>query len=307
MGSKTTKTESVRKAINEVLDKEPVKETKDPEEETIVLNDAETKEATLDFETFFSDKFFETDFTIKLYRKVGEGVKRRSSFLREYHNETPSEVEIGNEFGSGEFILMGVHPKLKKLFSKTLWIDEIYDAMKVKPEPAAIPQAQQQNSLADGVELVGKVMTIITPLLNQTPQNTGADPMNMMKGITGIFTDGLKQMQGAMIRNSIDNMKLVTKPEQSEEADGLRKGILDVIKQFGDHFLGASGKKEELMKSMINEDERFQALKENEDLLNEVYSECCDNPEIGKSKIDGVMEKLGVNIPDEKPAENPDG
>jgi hypothetical protein len=267
----------------------PVLETPKPETLEPVWNEYQ-QEAASEFDEFFDDLPAESNVEIILYR-VREDKRRGRSFLKRYWNRRPKEEEIGEEFGSGLFVLMGKHPVTGKLRSKQLDIDPYYDA--IHQNFIARQAPEQTVSTQNPLEQL-RIMADIFGKLNQGATKAPADPLNVMSGIMDIFTGGLKKMQGAVLDNAIQTVK--SPPEESEKSEGV-DSILKMIAGFGEKFLNSKGSESKLMEQMIKMNPQFQAAQQDRDLIVEIYDNCVADPKIGKETIDGIMGKLGIEVP----------
>ena len=243
------------------------------------------QEEIREFNEVFSNFNESIDYEVKLYRVTG--VKRTKNFLKKFINEIPDEELIGNEYGGGKFAIMGVHPIEKKLHCKYYDIDELF-TKKLEDRNKAAENLNLNSPISNPISQLKELTSIIKDM------NVNQNPINLMEGMTTMFTKGLSKIQGAVIDNTIDNMK--NKPEEKETDIS---SILEMISNFGNKFLEARGQQAELYKQVIKSDPNFQQAEEDEDLIVEIYDSCCEDPNIGKEKIDSIMDKLGLKTPGE--------
>lgn len=252
----------------------------------------EESQEVREFNAAFYDFTDNLDYEIKLYRVVG--VKRTKKYLRKYESEIPDEEMIGNMYGGGKFAIMGVHPTNGKLHTKYFDIDEIFDRHAARLGGRTSSQLDLNSPISSPISQLKELSEIMKNL----GAGPAAQPLKMMEGITEMFTNGLKKIQNVVIDQQIDRMK--QQPENENEKSDL-SSILELINTFGNKFLEARGPQENLYKQVIKSDPKFQEVSEDDDLIVELYETCCQDPEIGKDKINKIMEKLGIEVPQDIP------
>lgn len=270
------------------------------------------EEVARDF-TAFEQDVNDLDYVVKLYEVEQVGKKKRNHFLENCLNFVPEEEYIGKKYGTGEygnseFFIMGDNPVTGELNSKRIFIHKRWDRIReaeqatqghqVAGSPSPIPVP------SDPFDSMAKIFTMVIPLIEIATKNNGNqqyDFKKQMGDMMGIFTSGFK----AMNQNLVDQQTQMLSSPETKEPEGQNGAVvlavIEALQNFGDKFINAKGAKEKLYKAGILEDENVQAIQENQDLLSDVYTMAVHDPSIGKSKIDTIMDKLGIERPTDVP------
>ena len=107
-------------------------------------------------------------------------------------------------------------------------------------------------------------------------------------------------MSGMFFQNQIETLKSAQPPESDPKMEMVRE-VMGTIKTFGDQFLAARGAQGELMKQMVLKDERIKQLQEENGLIDVLFNEGSDDPEIGPEKMRRLFMRLGFDPPAEEP------
>ena len=274
-----------------------------------------------DYKKFFLEKLSDVDFEIKLYRFPSDNKfhrKPQKTYLKKYINEIPDEDEIGNEYGGGHYYAMGHHPIENKLYTKHIFIDEVYNRIKADREKEALKDKQLMGypgiaPQIDPINMMKEFLGMITPLIEAVSKARGEkndSPYSDMipKVVTGaaeVFTGAFKKMsenfinaQQEMYQNRmLDNNDFEEEGSPPAEDGPQAKiigGIVDIIKAFGQRILMAPPAD---VQGLVNADPKIAAVLQDKDLLSLVYSACVADKSIGKKRIDKIMAKLNVNVP----------
>lgn len=247
------------------------------------------------------------DFEIKCYRVTRKGSKTYKTWLQDFIDECPTEQEIAEKYGGGRYWFVAWDDKNKKL-EKTMWIDELWtrklmESQRVEPGP---PQSIQ-DMRPDPLEYMGKVLDILKPMLNNNgngklqPDAMADMAVKMMNGLTDSMASSLGRIQTAVIDKQLEKLDAPPpaaqrEPETTEDKMSFIREILELAKEFGGSILNANGLKGKFMKKMITEDERYQKMQEDPALYDALYTEACNDPEIGKDKTDALFQKLGFDV-----------
>lgn len=240
-----------------------------------------------DLRMFFENGLADIDpdeFEIVLYRVTrGTRGKIKKSFLKRFY-EIPLEEEIGAEFGSGDYCAITTHPITGKVLSRFIYLDKIFD----KPDitPAVAPAGQD-------ISTIKEIISLVAPIIQARPQT---DPLQLMEKMSSIMVGGMKKMNEALIEKNVNAMNPEVIQNTPSEYSGIVKDVIEIIKQWGGKFLESKGVKEKVFKSVILDDERMQAAKQNELLASAIYSAGCMDPEIGEDKMKNLMQKLDFDI-----------
>ena len=292
--------------------------------ETAAATRRKRKKHNPDYYRFFEENLInqDADFEIKLYRVVKRGTKRTKFYLRTYTNMIPTEEEIGREYGGG--VYFAVSPtendeEEKEILSKVIYIDESFDTLKAQRDQEAERERLQQERLLYGppqpqqinpFESISAIMSgVIEPVLKiamngkqaaATSNNTGAE--KMIEGMTGLFINSMKKINDTMINSQLERIEdLKDRAEPDDGKAQITKQILGVISQFAEGFLNANGAKEKLIRQAILEDPQFQQVQQDPDLLDTIYNEGCEDPQIGTEKMNQLFTKLGIQIEEPPP------
>lgn len=250
----------------------------------------------------------EEGYEIKLYRRIRSGKKVISTYLRTYVDELPNEEMIGNQYGGGQFMLLHYLEGNNRL-EKTIWIDEIF-TKKLEEEKRVSGYAPNRESAPriDPLEYFGRIVNdMLKPMISifqtqtqQQPQSiaTQADvAVKMMERMTESMASSLAKVQEKVIDRQLERFD--TQPERPDSVSdkmAMIKDVLDMAKTFGEKLLSAKGAKESLYKKMVMESDEFQAIKEDPNMFDAIYTEMTNDPQIGREQADKLFSKLGFEI-----------
>ena len=281
-----------------------MKEHKDKPRHEIISPDG-------DFQKFFFDAFnmYEEDYTVKLYRVQRKGNKTYKTYLRKYENDVPDEDDVGNQFGGGHF--WAVSNDLEgKTVCKDLWIDHTFTDNLLKKNvitPHLAPGASPPVP-ADPFDQFSKLAIIIKDLgaLNNGNGNSQAGMGTMIEGIADAFTKGMGKIQNALIDKQLEKLEAPV-PEPVSTEPSTKEVILDVvdtIKDFMGPILRANDAKAKKYSESIKQSDKFKQVQENPELYDAIYTEACNDPDIGQDKIDKIFHKLGFGQEQEQAAKS---
>lgn len=265
-----------------------------------------SEEDTRGLNFFFEDALNQLDsFEVKIYRVI-DLKKRQRAFLRrvicQKIDDIPSEEEIGEEYGSGHYVLMGIDTENRQMYSKDVIIDRVFDSGR-EPFGRYNPNTPKPGSEISQLELMKSMVEILKPFIEArvSPQTATAEPSyfpKMMNGVMDTLTEGMKKMSGAMIDSKIESLRPAEPdpgPPPANENAELIQSIVGMVKEWGGTFLKAKGPQEAVIKNVIQEDERFQKITEDQQLFNQLYTELVSDPNVGQAKANAIFQKLGFD------------
>jgi len=260
----------------------------------------------LGLKEYFEDKLDGESFDIRCYRCTRglTGGREEKTYLTRYQDRYPTEEEIGEEFGGGNFQLVCKYEG--QTFTKRVNIDSLYteklNRKRMREEQAATVAAappKQDNSL----EMIAKVAEIVSKL--QGAKSEESKLPNMMRGVMDVFTDSMGKMQRSLINQQVESIKAMgQKDEPKKDNSALVESVLGVIQQFGEMYLNSKGKQSDLMRQMIENDPRFQEAAEDQDALQEIFEVGSAMPDIGPDKMQALFHKMDLM---DSPQQSEDG
>lgn len=265
-----------------------------------------------DYKSFFEEDYLdnETDFEIKVYRVNKERNMESYKFLERYHNEIPLEEDIGAKHGGGKFLLWSMHPITKKIKSKRINLDPVFDEIrdrKLAEQKAgeSLNQVNGKNAEEQLKYTANFVREIIQPLVKETNTvNQGEKVVtNLMEGMVNMFTSSLKKMQMAVVEQQIKSLQPARKEPEKPATGEIVKGVLSIIDKFGEIFRNAKGAQLDAMKTLAQADPMYQQVQNDPDAIDAVYTAAVER--FGKPDTDDLFKKLGFDLAEEEPGDPP--
>jgi hypothetical protein len=197
----------------------------------------------------------QADYTVMLYRLAvisGRPGKRTRFFVYQWENECPTQKEIGEEYGSGNYYLYVVWLDSKGIRhqkSVTVNIDSHYDKLKEEKEKAKEkPQTPSEginggNAIMQGIFMMKALTEAIKPLFESfrgtsAPAAVPAAPDVLAKNI-----ENMMEMQNkAMMKNfemgfdmqkkMMENMGNNQSNDGDDEENGMMERLLNIVEKF---------------------------------------------------------------------------
>lgn len=262
-----------------------------------------------DFEFYFTESLKDEDFELKVYRLEKSGTRKNKTFLERLENEFPKEEDLAMRYGSGWYQIIGIHPTKKILLEREVRIDPIWDTRRYEAEAGtggAVP-SPPGGGMADFMTMFRAVSEMLKPILTgaQTKQES---PSALLETAMDLGMQNMKRMNAYYLKMQgelHDQRSALMSPDNNEreidDMSPIAKEVINAIKFFGGKLFGANGSTDQLMES-IKADPRIQELMENSAAVEEIYSEAAADPNIGREKIEGLFNKLNIEIPQNETA-----
>lgn len=301
------------------------------EQQTLLPNDeVKTKRAYVkreddpDLVNYFNEYVNESDgFEMKLNRLIRKPGQKKvtRSFLRRYIDEIPLEEDIGKEYGGepgkNNYELYYYSVKERRPYTKTITIDESYGPGRVEREkqaaqespvgyPAPVPAHQ-----ADPVSMMTVIMkemvkpmldVLVKPIAQQQaqPQQAMPDFGKAMEGVVNTMAKGVASIGTAMASKKVDEINQQFTPQPaatSPEEIKWAKEIFGLVKTFGQKFLENKEMNGDSLKGMMQTFMGVEPSAIPEQSMSLVYSLGCNDPDVGKEKMDRIFQKANFEVP----------
>jgi len=261
----------------------------------------------VEFKRFFDQQDLnDIEYTIKCYRVSRKKGHTYKTWLKDFVDVCPTEQEIAEEYGGGNFWLVSWDNDGQKV-ERSMWIDEIWskrldENKKVEGGRPADPQPR-----IDPLEYMSKILNdVLKPMMlvvgnNNQPAPTGGDAsIKFIERLTESMAKSLGKLQSAVIDQQLEKIehKPAAPAEVPEDRISFIREILDVAKEFGNQLINANPVKSKIYEAAIKSDERFKEIEKDPDLFDALYTEAVNDPDIGKEKADKLFKKLGFEIGD---------
>lgn len=266
--------------------------------------------AALNFEKWMKKEFGDLDVEIKLYRKEKSGSRERKVFKASYLNDNPKETEIGENFGGGDFVLWAEHPETGEIYTKLIFLGPEWDKIaedkaKETAELTAPAKVIPSNNIDQGAmfeSLLDKVVSLVEKVTpkGQPQQAQGSDYYaKAFEEIGSSYAKGLTKMGTTMIEKNIATMDKISDGDQNlnEEQKETKDDVIDLIVRFGNMILNSKGDETKAYKKLLSEDDKFKKFKDDKILFSAIYTDMCQNKNIGKKYADELFKKIGFKVP----------
>ena len=148
----------------------------------------------------------------------------------------------------------------------------------------------------------------ITPLFKAFTESKQASPAQQFTELTEAFTKsqvGLIKKISDMAGQSLNQDPEVITGTVTEEPNIMEKALaqgIQLISDWGSHFMRTKGQDREKAVNTIKTDPRFSKLMDNKKLIDELYKKGCANKKIGVKVMNEIFESLGCDLQEETEA-----
>ncbi len=244
------------------------------------------------YQTGFENK--DDEYEIRLYslsRAINHKLTRK--WCMTFYNEIPDEGYIAKTFGGGDYIMLGRNSKLEKI-NCSVSINDYWNTQN-PTEP------HNNNAQMDGINLGINIAERMLSLANGNQQNIPAVSAREEK-LHDTYNRQIQKLGTALTEEKINNS---SKEVQSPIQTSWIKDLISELKPYIPLILNAKegGPVEKKVKKAIIEDDKMQAAINDVESLNIAYTLGCEDPEIGKEKMDKLFTKMGFDVPAEREAE----
>ena len=238
-----------------------------------------------------------TDPLIKFY--VGESTARQADiFMRMF---SQGSFHLGGYYCFEQFL--GEGGDVSGFFTRQMLIEIILEQHVTQTEAAdmsapakVIPSdnIDPWDQLEKMVNIVSKLMPKQEPIKNQTEVLP-----ELMKQVGSSYIEGITKMQEAMINKSVETMDRMGEvdPTLTEDQNKAKNEVIDLICKFGNRLLNSKGKQAENYKELITNDDLFKTVEKDKVLFSAIYTDMCQQKNIGKKYANELFKKIGFKIP----------
>ena len=151
-------------------------------------------------------------------------------------------------------------------------------------------------------EIITPMIALLKPVAAPPPPQVSAtaEQTKFMEGVSNLMIGTLKKVSNSIVDSKIEQVngqEAELKPEVPQY--DLAKDIVGLVKTWGTQFLSSKTMNGDTIKGMMKEFMGVDPETINDNQYNLVYNLACQDPEIGKSKIDKIFEKAGFAVPAE--------
>lgn len=299
-------------------DKEKEKGTNILDDETIRSLENVGLHPNKAYQDFFESEIKDNEnYRIVLYQKPPRNkAKENLIHLEDFVGEEPDITEdIGLIYGRGVYLCYGKHKGQKNPKIRVINLDhEVWDKRKRENDLRLSGGAKpQENNLESTLLLVERIMKM-------TNNNNESNPFDKTMAP---YIKRINDMSIDVVEKGIKERSLLMKEHKAQQYDNspedaeytkeskdpesmwnhpIVESVMEYIKEFGEEFLDSKGLRRKKGRQMINEDDAIIKAKQDPDKIMAIYERACEDPTIGKAKIDELFEEIGMRV--NKPTED---
>lgn len=256
----------------------------------------------------------EESYTVTLYKYDTPTGNERKSYVWQWTDETPTLHEIGNNWGSGKYLLIVSFPRLKDgrrpVRSYKFRIHQSFDLKRAMNPympmngipgtgfPAMINQGSgQNNQLKEVLTMMQQMILMLSPLIQkqESPVNQQAmlATVNLQNDIIKQSAKSNLELYRDMMANIMSNTQNheVEDEEEEEKANGFLELLEPLLEKYLPLILGNSARSNTTIKTLKSLPQ-FKQVLNNKGELKRVIDHLDQTQ--GKDKTNKVLQKLKV-------------